>query len=422
MLKTVNSAELEKILRSRADNIRPEIIATVTDVINEIKLRGDEALIEYTKRFDGVELDGLFMTDEEFEAGAAKTPEKLKEVMKRAAENIRAFHEKQKQQSWVYFGEGMYMGQRVLPLRRVGVYVPGGTAAYPSSVLMNIIPAKVAGVEEIIMATPPKNEGINPAVLYAAKLAGATKILKAGGAQAIAALAYGTQSIERVDKITGPGNIFVATAKRLVYGAVDIDMIAGPSEVLVIADENSNPAYIAADLMAQAEHDPMAAAVLISTSDSTIEKVNRELERQIKTLSRADIIKNSLAEYGLAVKVESFEEAAKLSDLVAPEHLELALSEPAPLLGLIHNAGSVFLGQSSPEPLGDYYAGPNHVLPTGGTARFSSALSVDSFVKKSSYMSYTPERLKESADDVMAFAEAEGLTAHANSIKVRVEQ
>jgi len=302
------------------------------------------------------------------------------------------------------------------------MYVPGGTAAYPSSVLMNAIPAKVAGVAELIMATPPKKEGLNPAVVAAAKIAGVDKILLAGGAQVIAALAYGTESVKKVDKIVGPGNDYVATAKRLVYGAVDIDMIAGPSEVLIIADETADPAYVAADLMSQAEHDPRAAAVLITTDEKLADKVDEELKRQIALLPRAETIKKSLGEFGAVVILDSIDEAVALSNEIAPEHLELSIADSFSKLGLVENAGSVFLGHDTPEPLGDYYAGPNHVLPTNGTARFASALSVSSFVKRSSYLCYDRASLLEDADDVIRFAEAEGLGAHANSIRQRLNK
>ncbi len=412
-------ADLIKKLKDRADNTNDEIEKTVKTVLADVKARGDEALFEYSEKFDKVKLSTLRMSDAEKEAAIDKVSAELKATIDKAAENIRSFHEKQKQQSWISNEDGKIMGQRVLPLRRVGLYVPGGSAAYPSSVLMNAIPAKVAGVESIVMVTPPKNEGVNPAVIYAAQVAGVTDIVTVGGAQAVAAMAYGTESIEQVDKIVGPGNIFVATAKRLVFGTVDIDMFAGPSEILVIADENANPAYVAADFMSQAEHDPIAASVLVTTSARLVDDVKTEIEKQLKTLSRADIIEKSLASYGSAVIVDTLEQAAKISDMIAPEHLELMVEQPFELLGKVKNAGSVFLGANSPEPLGDYFAGPNHVLPTNGTARFSSALSTDSFVKKSSYLYYSSEALNTYADDIIRFAEAEGLTAHANSIKVR---
>jgi len=407
------------MLRRRSAGENPEIMATVTRVIDDVKARGDEALYEYSEKFDGVKLTSLFMSEEEKERLIAMVPDDLRRTMERAAANIRAFHEQQKQTSWVDASEGRVMGQRVLPLRRVGIYVPGGRDAYPSSVLMNAIPASVAGVDEIIMCTPPKAEGVNPAVIYAAHLAGVKNILTVGGAQAVAALAYGTESIKRVDKIVGPGNIYVAMAKRLCYGAVDIDMIAGPSEVLCICDDSANASYIAADLLSQAEHDPLAASVLITTSRKKAEEIDAELARQTDLLARREIIMQSISSFGSAVIVDTLDEAAVLSDEIAPEHLELALESPFEMLSKIRNAGSVFLGHMTPEPLGDYMAGPNHVLPTGGTARFSSALSVDSFVKKSSYLYFGREAFNSLADDVIRFAEAEGLDAHANSVRIR---
>ena len=416
-----NADELLSLLKKRADSGNENINGIVADVLQNVRENGDSALREYSERFDGVKLTEMYMSEEDKEAACAKVPAELKAAMERAAKNIFAFHEKQKQQSWIDNRGDKIMGQRVLPLRRVGLYVPGGSAAYPSSVLMNAIPAKVAGVESIVIATPPKAEGINPAVAYAAKLAGVADILTVGGAQAVAALAYGTESVEAVDKIVGPGNIFVATAKRMVNGTVDIDMFAGPSEVLVIADGLADPTYVAADFMSQAEHDPIAASILITTSSELADKVDAELERQLAYLSRAEIIRQSLDSYGAIVVVESLDEAARLSDKIAPEHLELMVENPFEMLGKVRNAGSVFLGKYSPEPLGDYYAGPNHVLPTNGTARFSSALSVDSFVKKSSFLYYSKEALRNAGDDIIRFARAEGLTAHANSIEVRVK-
>ena len=413
--------ELLSMLADRAENISPEIMNTVAEVIANVRKNGDKALLEYTEKFDKVKLDSLYMTEEEKAELIKKVPEKLREAIDEAAENIRAFHEKQKQNSWMTTENGKVMGQLVRSLEKVGLYVPGGTAAYPSSVLMNAIPAKVAGVEKITMVTPPKNEGINPAVVYAAKVAGITDIVKVGGAQAVAALAYGTESVERVDKIVGPGNIFVAMAKKLVFGAVDIDMIAGPSEVLVIADERANAAYVAADLMSQAEHDPMAASILITTSEELANNVVKEIEIQKEQLSRCDIIDRSLDAYGSIIVVDTIEEAAELSNKIAPEHLELSVANPFEVLSLVKNAGSIFLGDYAPEPLGDYFAGPNHVLPTNGTARFSSALGVDSFVKKSSYLYYNEASLKAIGEKVVTFAEAEGLSAHANSILQRLQ-
>ncbi len=416
-----NAAELMALLSDRAENISPEIMNTVAEVIANVRKNGDAALLEYTEKFDKVKLTSFFMTEEEKEELIKKVPAELRYAIDEAADNIRAFHEKQKQNSWMTNECGKIMGQLVRPIEKVGLYVPGGTAAYPSSVLMNAIPAKVAGVKKITMVTPPKNEGINPAVVYAAKVAGVCDIVKVGGAQAVAALAYGTESIERVDKIVGPGNIFVAMAKKLVFGAVDIDMIAGPSEVLVIADDRANPAYVAADLMSQAEHDPMAASILITTSEKLAGAVEKEIEAQKALLSRHDIIDRSLDAYGSIIIVDSLSEAAELSNKIAPEHLELSVADPFTLLPLITNAGSIFLGDNAPEPLGDYFAGPNHVLPTNGTARFSSALGVDSFIKKSSYLYYSEDALQAIGEKVITFANAEGLSAHANSIKQRLK-
>ena len=414
--------KLLELLSERAENISPEIMKTVADVITDVRKNGDRALHEYTEKFDKVKLESLFVSEEEQERLIEKVPDDLKEVIDEAAENIYKFHQKQLQNSWMMNENGKILGQIVRPIEKVGLYVPGGTAAYPSSVLMNAIPAKVAGVREVTIVTPPKLEGINPAVVYAAKKAGITEIVSVGGAQAIAALAYGTESIKRVDKIVGPGNIFVAMAKKLVFGTVDIDMIAGPSEVLVIADERANPIYVAADLMSQAEHDPMAAAILITTSEELAKKVCAEIEIQKAALQRNTIIDRSLEKYGSIILVENLNDAVEISNEIAPEHLELAVDNPFELLTLVKNAGSIFLGDNAPEPLGDYFAGPNHVLPTNGTARFSSALGVDSFIKKSSYLYYDSESLQKVGAKVIKFAEAEGLGAHANSIRKRLEQ
>lgn len=413
--------ELLSALGDRAENISPEIMNTVAAVIADIRKRGDEALFEYTEKFDKVKLTSVYLSEAEKDALIAKVPEELKKAIDEAAENIRAFHARQLQNSWMTNSDGKVMGQIVRPLEKVGLYVPGGTAAYPSSVLMNGIPAKVAGVDKITIVTPPKKEGINPAVVYAAKVAGITDIMQIGGAQAVAALAYGTESVERVDKIVGPGNIFVAMAKKLVFGAVDIDMIAGPSEVLVIADDRARADYVAADLMSQAEHDPMAASILITTSHKLAKDVITEIEKQKETLERSEIIDKSLDSFGSIVIVDNLREAVELSNKIAPEHLELSVENPFELLSLVKNAGSIFLGDNSPEPLGDYFAGPNHVLPTNGTARFSSALGVDSFIKKSSYLYYSEEALTKVGEKIITFANAEGLSAHANSIKQRMK-
>ncbi len=423
-MKLYDKTQTEALLATlaeRAENISPEIMATVADVIANVRKNGDVALKEYTEKFDKVTLNNFYLTEEEKNALIARVPDELKATIDEAAANIWAFHEKQKQNSWMTNGDGKVMGQLVRPLEKVGLYVPGGTAAYPSSVLMNAIPAKVAGVEKIVIVTPPKKEGINPAVVYAAMVAGVDDIIQVGGAQAVAALAYGTESVQRVDKIVGPGNIFVAMAKKLVFGAVDIDMIAGPSEVLVVADERANAAYVAADLMSQAEHDPMAASILVTTSKSLADEVMAEIELQKAELSRADIIERSLDAYGAIIVVNNIRDAIDLSNKIAPEHLELAVANPFEALSLVKNAGSIFLGDNAPEPLGDYFAGPNHVLPTNGTARFSSALGVDSFIKKSSYLYYSDDALKAVGEKVVTFANAEGLSAHANSILQRLK-
>ncbi len=415
------AAELLAKLADRAENIDPAIMNTVRAVLDDVKAGGDAALLAYTEKFDKVRPDPIYLTEEAKEALIAKVPAALREAIDEAAANIERFHKKQLRNSWMTNEDGKIMGQLIRPLASVGLYVPGGTAAYPSSVLMNAIPAKVAGVESITIVTPPKAEGINPAVVYAAKVAGVDRIAQVGGAQAIAALAYGTESIPRVDKIVGPGNIFVAMAKKLVFGTVDIDMIAGPSEVLVIADGRANPAYVAADLMSQAEHDPMAAAILLTPSASLADRVIAEIERQKALLPRNEIITKSLDSFGSIVITKDLDEAVSLSNTIAPEHLELSVENPFELLSKVKNAGSIFLGDHAPEPLGDYFAGPNHVLPTNGTARFSSALGVDSFVKTSSYLYYSKGSLEAIGEKVITFAEAEGLGAHANSIRQRME-
>lgn len=411
--------ELLSMLNRRAASISAGAGAEVEEILRKVRAEGDEAVRFYNKKFDGVEIESYTMEPSLVASLAAQAPPELYETMERAAANIYAYHEKQKQRGYLEADERRIMGQLVRPLNRVAVYVPGGTAAYPSSVLMNVIPAKVAGVKEIVMVTPPKKEGLLPAVAAAAQIAGVTEILTVGGAQAIAACAYGTESIRRVDKIVGPGNIYVAMAKRAVYGTVDIDMVAGPSEVLIVADETANPIYLAADLLSQAEHDALASAVLLTTSPEIAQAVCKEVERQMAALSRQEIMEASVSSFGAVLCVRSLEEAVELSNEIAPEHLELAVKEPFALLGRIQNAGSIFLGEYTPEPLGDYFAGPNHVLPTNGTARFASPLSVDSFVKKSSYLCYRREALRDAAEDVIRFARAEGLTAHANAVAVR---
>ena len=376
---------------------------------------------EYTLKFDGHMPSKFEISREEIDSSPDKCDRDFILALYKAADNIRDFHARQKQQSWLEPKQnGVILGQRIRGLKRVGVYVPGGTAAYPSSVLMNVIPAKIAGVKEIIMVTPPQKDGTaNPDILAAAKIAGVDRVFLMGGAQAVAALAYGTQSVPKVDKIVGPGNIFVATAKKLLYGTVDIDMIAGPSEILIVADKSANPKFLAADLMSQAEHDKMASAILLTTSEETANETAKELSRQMQTLERRDIIEQSLNDFGAIIVCKDISEAVDFANELAPEHLELAVENPMEYIGRVDNAGSVFLGHYSPEPLGDYFAGPNHVLPTSGTARFFSPLSVDSFIKKSSFIYYTEPALSEAKDDIIKLAETEGLTAHANSIKVR---
>ena len=415
---------LENLLK-RSPSQYGQYEAAVNDIITQIRERGDEALLEYTERFDHCTLtpDTLEVTEEEIrQAYGALTPEFI-EVLKKSAANIRAYHEKQLRNSWFDTKEnGTILGQKITPLQRVGVYVPGGTAAYPSSVLMNIIPAKVAGVKEIVMTTPPGRDGsMNPATLVAADIAGAAKIYKAGGAQAVAALAFGTATIPKVDKITGPGNIFVALAKRSVFGYVSIDSIAGPSEILVLADETANPRYVAADLLSQAEHDILASAILITTSGTLAESVSAEIDAFLQQLSRKEIMEQSLQNYGYILLAPDLDTAVETVNEIASEHLEILTASPLEILPKIQNAGAIFLGEYSSEPLGDYFAGPNHVLPTNGTAKFFSPLGVDDFIKKSSVISYSKEALREVHKDIELFAGQEGLTAHANSINVRFE-
>ena len=414
--------QLIKSLRSRSLKADESVTKSVADIIEKVKNEGDKALYELTERFDLVKLDSFEVTESDLNECIEKAGKEFIDALKEAKENIEEYHKKQKANGYIITkNNGVYLGQRVIPLERVGVYVPGGTAAYPSSVLMNVIPAKVAGVDEIVMVTPPdKNGGINPYIGAAAKIAGVDKIYKVGGAQAVAALAYGTETIIKVDKIVGPGNIFVAEAKKMVFGLVDIDMIAGPSEILVVADGKSNPVHVAADLMSQAEHDKIASAILVTTSKKLYEKVEEELKRQCEYLERKEIIKESLKNYGKAIICESIEECIDISNIIAPEHLELMVDEPMQYLGLVRNAGSVFLGRYTPEPIGDYFGGTNHVLPTSGTARFFSPLSVDSFIKKSSFIYYSKEAVKKDGRKIITMADKEGLTAHANSIKVRL--
>ena len=408
-------------LKERSRSGAKDVSDIVSDIINNVKENGDKAVYEYTVKFDGKAPEKTEISVDEIESLIQSCDKDYISTLEKAAENIRDFHKRQVQQSWLTTKEnGVIMGQRVRGLERVGLYVPGGTAAYPSSVLMNAIPAKLAGCKEIVMTTPPSKDGKpNPDIIAAAKIAGVDRIFLMGGAQAVAALAYGTEQVPKVDKIVGPGNIFVATAKKLLYGVVDIDMIAGPSEILIIADETAKPDFLAADLMSQAEHDKLASSILLTNSKTLAENVKAELKVQCEKLERKDIIKESLKNYGAVIVCSDMAQAVEFANELAPEHLEVCCENPMEYVGKLDNAGSVFLGNYSPEPLGDYFAGPNHVLPTSGTARFFSPLSVDSFVKKSSFIYYTEDALKEQSDDIVRFAEVEGLTAHANSIKVR---
>ncbi|WP_288527678.1 histidinol dehydrogenase [uncultured Eubacterium sp.] len=410
-------------LKKRIDETDEKIVAIVSNIINEVKENGDDAVREFTVRFDGGVPKKTVIEKDELQEYLNMVDDDFKSAIIKAKNNIYDFHLRQSQQSWMTTKEsGVIMGQRVRGLHRVGIYVPGGTAAYPSSVLMNAVPAKIAGVKEIIMVTPPATDGNpDPNIMAAAAVAGVDRVFLVGGAQAVAALAYGTEKIPKVDKIVGPGNIFVATAKRLLYGVVDIDMVAGPSEILIVADKTADPAFLAADLMSQAEHDKMASAILLTTSIDLARATVHEIEKQVKDLERQEIIRESLENYGEIIVCDDVMQAIDFANELAPEHLELCVTEPLKYVGKVDNAGSVFLGNFSPEPLGDYFAGPNHVLPTSGTARFFSPLGVDSFVKKSSFIYYTPAELHEAKDDIIKLAETEGLTAHANSIKVRFE-
>lgn len=410
-----------KQLKLRSESSNRQVDAAVSEIIGNVRQNGDKAVNEYTLRFDGGVPENLEISREEMQLLSRECDPEFVAALSRAAENIADFHGRQKQQSWLNtHPDGVIMGQRVRGLSKVGIYVPGGTAAYPSSVLMNAIPAKIAGVGEIIMVTPPGKGGKpNPDIMAAALAAGVDRVFLVGGAQAVAALAFGTESIPKVDKIVGPGNIYVAAAKKHLYGTVDIDMIAGPSEILVIADETANPKFLAADLMSQAEHDVLASAILLTTSEKIAEETVKQIYEQMESLSRKEIINQSLDRFGAVIVCASMEEAVEFANELAPEHLEVCAANPMEFIGKIDNAGSVFLGNYSPEPLGDYFAGPNHVLPTSGTARFFSPLSVDSFIKKSSFIYYTEQALKHAQEDIVKLAETEGLTAHANSIKVR---
>ena len=425
MLKRIDrtaTKQLRDYLDSRSQEISAEILAKVSGLIADVRKRGDEALRDYTKQFDHIDIQDFRVSEEEIERLSAQCDPFFMESMRRAKENIEYFHRAQIQNSYLQQKEyGIFLGQRVLPLDTVGIYVPGGRAQYPSSVLMNAIPAHVAGVRRIVMVTPPNSEGtINPNIAFAAKLAGVDEIYTVGGAQAVAALAYGTESIPCADKIVGPGNIFVAAAKKLVYGKVDIDMIAGPSEILVIADEGANPVYTAADLLSQAEHDPMASAILLTTSEKLLDEVNKELEIQCAKLPKKEIAGASIRDYGTSIVCDSIEECIEFSNAIAPEHLELMVSDPMKYLNLVKNAGSVFLGYYTCESIGDYFGGTNHVLPTSGTARFSSALGVDAFIKKSSFLYYTKEAIENYGQYIVSMAEEEELQAHANAAKVRM--
>ena len=418
----LNQVPEEKIFARQEEAV--DVSAPVADILRAVKERGDAALLEYEKQFDRVELSALEVTPQELEEGAAQVDPEFTQILREAAENIRAFHAKQKREGFIMTErEGVVLGQKITPLARVGIYVPGGTAAYPSTVLMNAIPAHIAGVGEIIMATPPGRDGkIRPAILAAAKLAGVTRIFKMGGAQAVAALACGTETVPKVDKIVGPGNAYVAEAKRQVFGLVNIDMIAGPSEVLVIADGNSNPAWVAADLLSQAEHDKMASAVLVTDSRELAQAVSQEIEDQLTKLEREEIARASIEANGKIIVARSLTQAAAVANRIAPEHLELSVDDPFDYLGQIENAGSIFLGRYNPEPMGDYFAGPNHTLPTMGTARFYSPLSVDDFIKKSQFSYYTREALERDCRKVSRFAKEEGLTAHARAVDIRFEK
>ena len=415
---------LDNLLK-RSPNNYGQYVDAVNEIVEAVRANGDAAVFEYTKKFDGADLNGnnIRVTQDEIDEAYRQIEPDVLDVIRKAIVNIRTYHEKQRQYSWFDSKpDGTILGQKVTPLTRVGVYVPGGKAAYPSSVFMNILPAKVAGVEQIIMVTPPGKDGkVNPGTLVAANEAGADVVYKVGGAQAVAALAFGTETIPKVDKIVGPGNIFVALAKKAVYGYVSIDSIAGPSEILVIADETANPRYVAADLLSQAEHDELASAILVTTSETLADQVSEEVDAFVKKLSRKEILEKSLDNYGYILIAENLNQAVDIANEIASEHLEIVTKNPFEVMTQIKNAGAIFLGEYSSEPLGDYFAGPNHVLPTNGTAKFFSPLSVDDFIKKSSIIYYSRQALEPVKDDIIKFAESEFLTAHANSIKVRFE-
>lgn len=416
-----NKNEIIDKLRQRSTEINEEVEISVKNIIDEVRENKDKAIVDFTKKFDGKAPQKMEVTKEEIEKAYESCDKDFINALEKAAINIREFHQRQKQQSFITTREdGVIMGQRIRGLNRVGIYVPGGTAAYPSSVLMNAIPAKIAGVKEIVMVTPPMKDGTaNKNILASAKVAGVDRVFLVGGAQAVAGLAFGTETIPKVDKIVGPGNIFVATAKKQLYGTVDIDMIAGPSEILIIADESAKPKYLAADFLSQAEHDKLASSILITTSEKIANETIDEIYKQLKQLPREEIATASVENFGAVIVCDNVDSAVNFANELAPEHLEVCLNNPFEYLGRLDNAGSVFLGNYSPEPLGDYFAGPNHVLPTSGTARFFSPLSVDSFIKKSSYIYYTKEALNEVSSDIIKIAQTEGLDAHANSIRVR---
>ena len=419
-MKYTNMIELKNEL-SRSQFSHDDVNIIVKNILDDVKSRGDQALYDYNKKFDNVSLSSLQVTEKEIEDAFNRLDKELLDVIRYSHENIVRYHKKQKRNDFLDKDtDGVILGQIINPIEKVGIYVPGGTAAYPSTVLMNAVPAKVAGVEEIVMVTPPNEDGtISDVILAAAKIAGVTKIFKVGGAQAVAALSYGTETIPAVYKIVGPGNIFVAMAKKMVFGEVAIDMVAGPSEVLIISDDSSNPVHIAADLLSQAEHDKLAACILVTTSEELAKSVAVEIESQLAELPRQEIARESINNNGRIIIAKNIEEAILISNEIAPEHLELAVMDPFALLSKIKNAGSIFLGHNTPEPLGDYLAGPNHTIPTSGTAKFASPLSVDDFIKKSSVIYYSKEALEKVKDKVILFAESEGLTAHANSVRKR---
>lgn len=419
MIKIYKKQDLNEIFtRQTEENVQVEQI--VSDIIKNVRINGDDALKEYSLKFDKIKIENFRVTEEEMIEAENLVDSEYKEMLKRATENIKEFHKRQLRAGFTIKDGGKTVGQKVIPLKRVGIYVPGGTASYPSTVLMNGIPAVTAGVKEIVMVTPPKENGkIRPEVLVAARLSGVTEIYKVGGAQAVGALAYGTETIKKVDKITGPGNIFVATAKKQVYGVCDIDMIAGPSEILIIADQTANAKFVASDLLSQAEHDKMASSVLVTNSKSLAESVQKEVEIQLENLERKEIARASIDNNGKIIIVDSVEECIDVSNNLAPEHLEICTDNPMKVFERIENAGSVFIGNFSPEPLGDYYAGTNHTLPTNGTAKYTSSLGVEDFIKTVQFIKYDEDELLKCADDIITFANSEGLTAHANAVKVR---